>query len=212
MRVLLISHTCQSRTEGQPRAQCLGAIGDIELRLLTPDRWLHYGQWRAPQVPAQATFRYQVGKVMWPSAGPAQSYLHWYPALARLLREFRPDIIDLWEEPWSLVSAHTCWLRGRLLPQAKIISETEQNINKKLPPPFEQFRSYTLRHADYVVGRNSEAIELVRGKGYGGPASVVPNAVDAELFARWTRRPVVPNWGCPVLWRATSGAWSRKRA
>ena len=35
----------------------------------------------------------------------AQFYLHFYPDLARLLRDFQPDIIDLWEEPWSLVSA-----------------------------------------------------------------------------------------------------------
>ena len=99
-----------------------------------------------------------------------------------MLREFRPDIIDLWEEPWGLVSAQACRLRNRLLPQAKIISETEQNIAKTLPPPFEGFRAYTLRNADFVVGRNQEAVAILRAKGYHGPACVVPNAVDAGLF------------------------------
>jgi glycosyltransferase involved in cell wall biosynthesis len=182
MRVLLVSHTCQSPTEGQPRAERLGRIPDLELRVLSPDRWLHYGKLRQPHVPQDASFGYEVGQVMWPWVGPAQYYLHWYPRLATLLKEFRPDIIDLWEEPWGLVSAHACLLRNRLLPQTRIVSETEQNINKSLPLPFERMRSYTLRNANFAVGRNSEAIEVLRSKGYNGPAEVVPNAVDAELF------------------------------
>jgi glycosyltransferase involved in cell wall biosynthesis len=182
MRVLLVSHTCQSRTEGQPRAQCLGRIPDVELRLLTPDRWLHYGKWRQPETPISPSFDFEVGKVTWPWVGPGQFYLHWYPGLAKTLKEFQPDIIDLWEENWSLVSVQACQLRNRLVPHAKIVAETEQNVSKKLPPPFEQFRSYTLQHADFVVARNSEAVDLVKSKGYTGPAEVVPNAVDIELF------------------------------
>jgi glycosyltransferase involved in cell wall biosynthesis len=157
-------------------------MSDIKLRVLTPHRWMHYGKWRSPEVPANASFNYVVGKVAWPWVGPAQFYLHWYPNLAKVLKEFKPDVIDLWEEHWSLVSAHTIWLRNCMLPNAKIIAETEQNINKKLPPPFEQFRSYTLKHADLVVARNSEAVDVVQSKGYTGPMEVVPNAVDDELF------------------------------
>ena len=125
LRVLLISHTCQSRTEGHPRAERLARLPGVDLRVLVPDRWHHYGRWRQPDAPAEGAFTLEAGRVAWPWAGPAQSYLHWYPGLAGTLRRFRPDVIDLWEEPWGLVSAQACWLRGRLLPQAKIVSETE---------------------------------------------------------------------------------------
>jgi len=182
MRVLLISHTCQSRREGQPKAAQLGRLPGVELRVLVPDRWWEYGRWREPQQPLEGGYDFQVGRARWPWSGPAQWYLLWYPDLARTLREFQPDIIDLWEEPWGLVSAHTAWLCRRLLPQAKIISETEQNIAKTLPPPFETFRAYTLRRADFVIGRSEEAVENTRTKGYRGPAAVVPNAVDTDLF------------------------------
>jgi len=182
MRVLLISHTCQSQREGQPKAAQLSRLPGVELRVLVPDRWREYGQWREPQQPVEGDYDFQVGRVRWPWSGPAQWYLLWYPDLARTLREFQPDVIDLWEEPWSLVSAHTVWLCRRLLPRAKIIIETEQNIAKTLPPPFESFRSYTLRHADFVVGRSREAVENTRAKGYEKPAAAVPNAVDADLF------------------------------
>ncbi|MGI4790075.1 MAG: glycosyltransferase [Janthinobacterium lividum] len=182
MRVLLISHTCQSKREGQPKADFLSRLPDVELRVLVPDRWREYQAWREAQPPADSRYEYQIGRVRWPWSGPAQWYLHWYPELAQTIREFQPDIIDLWEEPWGLVSAQTVWLRNRLAPHAKIVSETEQNIAKKLPPPFESFRSYTLSHADFVVGRSAEAIDNIRAKGYAGQAEVVPNAVDTSLF------------------------------
>ena len=182
MRVLLISHTCQSATEGQPKAEWLARIPRVELRVLVPDRWLHYGQWRRPEVLASPGYAYEVGDVSLPWVGPAQNYLHWYPTLRRTLQEFRPDVIDLWEEPWGLVSAHACWLRHRLLPGAKVVTETEQNINKRLPPPFEAFRKYVLKRADFAVARSGEALQVLRGKGYRGPGQVVSNGVDPELF------------------------------
>ena len=182
MRVLLISHTCQSPSEGQPKAERLAQMPGIDLRVVIPDRWMHYGHLRQAHIMENAVCAYQVERVALPWAGPAQYYMHWYPRLAALLREFQPDIIDLWEEPWNLLSAHVCRLRQRLLPQARIVVETEQNINKTLPFPFEACRAYTLRHADYVVGRSSEAIQVLRSKGYNGPARVVPNAVDASVF------------------------------
>lgn len=182
MKVLLISHTCQSRTEGQPRAQALGQIPGLDLMLLTPDRWMHYGKWRGAHKPLEPSFRFAQSRIALPWLGPIQNYAHFYPALGAILQRFGPDIIDLWEEPWGAVSAQAAWLRDRLLPNAKIVSETEQNIFKSLPPPFESLRSYTLSRADCVVARSSEAAGVARRKGYQGPLEVVPNAVDAELF------------------------------
>ncbi len=184
MRVLLISHTCQSQVEGQPKAQLLGAIPGVDLHVLTPNRWREYGVWRRPSPPArgEATFSLHMGRVACPWMGPAQSYMHFYPGLPRLLRRLKPDIIDIWEEPWAQVSAQACWLRNRLLPNTKIVSETEQNINRTYPAPFENWRAYTLANADFVVGRSEEAVRVVRAKGYSGPAESVGNAVNTAMF------------------------------
>ena len=182
MKVLLISHTCQSRREGQPRAHELARLPGIELKLLIPQRFNHFGPWREAEPPQEAAFSCHIDRVAWPWLGPAQNYLHWYPALPQILREFQPDIIDLWEEHWSLVSAQVCWLRNRLAPRAKIVAETEQNLHKNLPPPFETLRSYVLKNADYCIGRSDEAVEVLKAKGFNGPAQAVPNAVDNELF------------------------------
>ena len=115
-KILLIAHSCQMSNEGQQKAQRLGMLPNINLRVLVPDRWYEYGKWRKPQMPVNPSYTFQMEKVRWAWTGPGQWYLHHYPRLGKTLRSFKPDIIDIWEEPWGLVSAHTCWLRNRLLP------------------------------------------------------------------------------------------------
>ena len=188
IRVLLIAHACQVGNEGQQRAQQLGQLPGIDLRVVTPDRWYEYGGWRTVQLPDNPSYTLQPAKVRFPWSGPAQWYFHHYPALGETLRVFRPDIIDLWEEAWGLVSVHACWLRNRFLPSAKIVSETEANIPRIHPFPFKQFRSYTLRNTDYAVARQTEGVGVLRAKGYKGPVEVIGNAVDPELFRPSDRR------------------------
>lgn len=182
MRVLLISHTCQSRAEGQRKAERLSRFGDIELKVVVPRRFNHYGHWQTAETPETDSFEYEAIKAAWTWLGPARNYLHWYPDLARVIRQFQPDIIDLWEEPWSLASAQACWLRNRLVPDAKVIMESEQNLLKKFPPPFCWIESYTFRNADFAIGRSTEVIRVLRSKGYDGAVRTVGNAVDTDLF------------------------------
>ena len=177
----------------------------VDLRVLVPDLWKEYGHWRCPELPGDGAFDCEVGRTALRWMGPAQNYLHFYPFLARTLRRFQPDVIDLWEEPWAAVSAQTCFLRDRLVPQAKIVSETEQNINRHLPPPFESLRRYVLQHADFAIGRSAEALEVVRDKGYEGPGAVVPNAVDTKLFRPLDRAQCRRELDLPVA--AKSGFW-----
>ena len=182
MKIVLIAHACQVSNEGQQRAEQLGRLPGIDLRVITPDRWYEYGAWRHPQIPVTPSYGLQVEKVRLPWSGPAQWYFHHYPKLGDTLKNFRPDVIDVWEEAWGLVSVHACWLRNRLLPSAKIVSETEANIPRTHPFPFKQFRSYTLRNTDYAVARQTEGVAVLRAKGYTGPVEVIGNAVDADLF------------------------------
>jgi glycosyltransferase involved in cell wall biosynthesis len=184
IRVLLIGHQFQVPTEGQAKAAALASFSDIDLHVMAPSLYREAEvRWRRPVPPVEAGYQFQVSPVRLPWGGPAKWYLQWYPTLAKTLSVLRPDVIDIWEEPWNLLSAQVCSLRDRLLPSAKIVSETEQNISKTLPPPFEWFRRFTLRKADFLVGRNSESIAVARSKGFRGPATVVGNGVDTELFS-----------------------------
>ena len=200
MKVLLISHTCISRTAGQPKAHCLASYPDTDLTLLVPDRMKTYGQWHDAEPPEDpAAFRFAVGRTRWRSVRGLWYLQHYADTLAGLLAA-KPDIVDIWEEPWSLACAQAVFLARRLCPNAKIVVETEQNIFKTLPPPFRQFQAYSLRLANFVVARSREAESVIKQKGYSGPAAVVPNAVDCTLFqplppaARAARRAAL-GWG-----------------
>jgi glycosyltransferase involved in cell wall biosynthesis len=172
------------RTEGQPKAEQIGRMPGVDLRVLVPHRWNHYGRDDQPAQPPEpgASFEMDIRRVWLRWAGPFTWHAHFYTGMAAAIREFKPDVIDLWEEAWGAVSAQAVWLRNRILPSARIVTETEQNIYKKLPFPFEQFRKYTLEHSDYAVARSEEAAEVLRSKGFGRPVEVVPNAVDDTLF------------------------------
>jgi glycosyltransferase involved in cell wall biosynthesis len=179
----MVGHQFQVPTEGQAKAEALGRLPDLDILTLAPDRYREAEKrWRFAVVPDTQNFSFGIERVRLPWSGPAKWYLQWYPEVERTVRRFKPDIIDLWEEPWGLLSFQFCAIRDRVCPQAVLISETEQNINRILPPPFEWFRRRTFECADFVIGRSAEAIEVARKKGYSGPAQVVGNGVDLDLF------------------------------
>ena len=43
--------------------------------------------------------------------------------------------------------------------RAAIVLEVDQNILKRLPPPFEAIRKYVLRHTDHVLSRSPDATD-----------------------------------------------------
>jgi len=167
---------------GQPKARYLAEFSDIDLTVLVPDTMLAYGKWVTAEEPVDAPFRYVVGKTRWRNVMKQWYLQHYADTLSSLLAELQPDVVDIWEEPWGLTCAQAVMLTRRLVPSAKIIVETEQNIYKRLPQPFLTFQNYTLKRSDFCVARNSEAVEVLRRKGYKGPCAVVPNAADIDMF------------------------------
>jgi glycosyltransferase involved in cell wall biosynthesis len=193
IRVLLIGHQFQVPTEGQAKAAALARFHDLDLHVLAPALYREAEvRWRRPVAPVAPEYHFEVSPVRMPWSGLAKWYLQWYPSIASTLSTLRPDIVDIWEEPWNLLSAQICRLRDRLLPAAKIVSETEQNVAKRLPPPFEAFRRFTLGRADFLIGRNAEALVVARSKGFRGPAAVVGNGVDTRLFSPGLQDPGQP--------------------
>jgi glycosyltransferase involved in cell wall biosynthesis len=111
--------------------------------------------------------------------GRAHPILFWYAQrpFRRLLRELRPDVVDLHEEPYSLaVSAALRAVRAEV-PHARVCVYTAQNILKRYPPPIRQLEDRALRRADACYPCSTEAGGVLRGKGYDGPLHVIPLGV-----------------------------------
>ena len=182
LRVLCISHSAASRVHGRLRYGSLLDRPDLRLDLVMPNRWSERGRWLVPDPPHPDEGWVHPLPIRWARMGPATWHLHHYVGLGRLMRRLRPDVIHLWQEPWSLVALQALRLRNRLCPQAPLVLEIDQNLHKRLPAPFEQIRRRVLRQTSHVLGRSENAIQVVRACGYDGPASRIGYGVDRSVF------------------------------
>jgi glycosyltransferase involved in cell wall biosynthesis len=111
-----------------------------------------------------------------------QYHLHFYPTLGRLLQQLRPDILHMDEEPYNLATWHALRL-GQAAGAASLFF-TWQNLNRRYPWPFRVFEAANYRRAAYAIAGNRAAVDVLRGKGYRGPAAVIPQfGVDPAIFA-----------------------------
>ena len=141
LRVFSIAHPAIKCDSGRLRYDPLAARTDLDLHLLVPSRWHQFGRVMTAETSASSKIQLEIAPIALPKAGPLSWYLHFYPGLRRLLRRLDPDVVHLWEEPWSVVALQACLLKGR----AALVLEVDQNIVKRLPPPFEALRRFVLR-------------------------------------------------------------------
>lgn len=101
-----------------------------------------------------------------------------YGGLSRAIATARPDVIFVEEEPFSLAA----WQCMRAAPMIPFVVHENQNIARRLPPPFHQIRHKVLRAAAGVTVRNKVAEEIVRAYGFIGPVRAFPHGVDPARY------------------------------
>ena len=190
LRVLSIAHTAVSSQAGRLRYYPLADDPSVETKLVFPKRWHQFGRWYEADPPDPVGLAMHALPVRLPRAGPASWYLHYYAGLRAVVRRFAPDVIHLWEEPWSVVALQGCYLARQC--GAALVLEVDQNLMKTLPPPFEQIRRYVLRHTTLILSRSSDATAVVRANGYCGPALPIAYGVDHAKFRNRVGAPPRP--------------------
>ncbi|MGR6466423.1 glycosyltransferase [Rhizobium sp. PAMB 3182] len=185
LRVISIAHTAVSRPAGRLRYHPFAESDDLDVHLVVPRRWRHFGRTILADPGDDPGVTMHVLPILFSHAGPFSWYLHCYWGLAQLIRQVRPHVIHLWEEPWSVVALQACLLKG----DAALVMEVDQNILKTLPPPFETMRKYVLAHTSHVLSRSDDATMVVRARGYDGPVSMISYGVDTDIFSPAEPRP-----------------------
>jgi glycosyltransferase involved in cell wall biosynthesis len=158
----------------------IAARPDVErLVVVTPPVWHEPGGRSLPLEPADGSKRYELR--IEPIRFNGSYHLFYWPALGRVLREVRPDLVHLDEEPYNVATAHGTWQARRA--GARSLFFTWQNLLRHYPPPFNWFERGVFRHSAHAIAGSREALQVLRSKGYGGPASVIPQfGVDPDLF------------------------------
>lgn len=181
MRVAVISHTYIVAVN-RGKLEALAQLPDVELLVIVPTRWVNrdISQVYRFQRPKAVDLPIESVRAFFAGYGSLLTYCP--VTLFRLLRRFRPDLLHLEEEPWSLAARELCLL-SRML-QTRFVFFTWENLDHLLPLPFRLIRRLVLRQAHGAVAGNLEAERLLRDHGFRQPMAVIPQlGVDPFLFS-----------------------------
>jgi glycosyltransferase involved in cell wall biosynthesis len=166
----------------QKKLEELACLPGVELTAVVPPYWQDAGG------RLELERRYVAGYdlAVEPLAFNGNYHLHFYPGLGKRLRQARPDLVHIDEEPYNLATAHALWLARRA--GAKSLFFSWQNIQRRYPLPFRLLERYVLDRVDYGLAGNQESAGVWQAKGYRGPVQVIPQfGVDPEVFAPGSR-------------------------
>lgn len=172
-RVLRIYHTAVVG-EHRQRERLLRSRHGYDVHLVSPPAWQEGGRLVTassdPDVPIHII----------DIRGRKHPILFWYATktLRRVLREVRPHIVDLHEEPYSLAVAAALRTISEEAPRAAVCVYSAQNIHKRYPTPFRQFERRALSAASAAYPCSTEAADVLRAKGFHGALYVLPLGVD----------------------------------
>jgi glycosyltransferase involved in cell wall biosynthesis len=183
MRVLMLSKALVAGTS-QRKLEELAKCPGVELTLVTPPYWLHDNGTRQVLEKLYTT-GYQM--IVTPMARNGNYHLHAYPELGNIMRAVRPEIVHIDEEPYNYATFQAMRLARR--HKAHALFFTWQNLYRSYPPPFRQMELYNYRHAAAALAGNSEAVDVLRRKGYRRPVHVIPQfGFDTDIYKRQAPR------------------------
>src|SRR5258708_32106168 len=184
MRVLMISKALVAGTS-QRKVEELAKCPGVELTLVTPPYW--QSDDGSKQVLERLyTTGYQM--IVTPLALNGNFHLHYYPQLGKIMREVRPDVVHIDEEPYNFATFQAMRLARK--HKAKALFFTWQNLYRNYPPPFRQMELYNYRHAATALAGNRAAADVLKLKGFRGPIHIIPQfGFDTEIYRRTEPRP-----------------------
>jgi glycosyltransferase involved in cell wall biosynthesis len=181
MRVAIVSHTY---VVGSNRGKVyeLNGHDGIDVLLVVPKRWKNRDINHVIQADPLQEARHRSAIVRaWPvSFGSLVTYAP--VVLYRILREFRPNVIYVEEEPWSLAALELSVLSAIL--RTRLVFFTWDNLGTGLPLLQRFIRALVLKRADGAVTGNQEAKRLLLQNQFRKPIAVIPQlGVDPGLFS-----------------------------
>ncbi|MEA5582720.1 hormogonium polysaccharide biosynthesis glycosyltransferase HpsO [Nodularia harveyana UHCC-0300] len=116
--------------------------------------------------------------------------------LISLLREFRPQIIQVEQGSRGLAYSQMIFLNQLLRLEAKNIFFTWWNIPYELKFPINLLEKYNLNHSHGIISGNQDGAEVLRQRGYQGSIQVMPQlGVDERLFTPQSQPELAQKFG-----------------
>jgi glycosyltransferase involved in cell wall biosynthesis len=177
MKVLMVSKAC-IRGAYQKKLEELASFEDVDLTVIVPPYWREKGGKIELERAYTAGYELLVEEL----SLNGHFHLHFYPRLGAQVRRLKPDIIHIDEEPYNLATFHAMRLASSA--GARSVFFTWQNLLRRYPFPFSWIEQYNYRHAAHAIAGNRDGADVLRGKGYQGPVTVIPQfGVDTDVYS-----------------------------
>lgn len=182
MRLLAVGH-CYMDVIPRRKWHALRAIApEMDIVVVTPQTW--------PDVfctlqssPEQCGDRLRFVPMKTAFAGYGSRHFYLSPELPRLIRAFRPHVIHVDHEPWSVACLQLTLLRRWLARESRQVVFSWSNEPKHVPFPWTMLHQLSLRSTDLVLAGNAAGPDFHRAHGYTGRIEVLPQfGVNVEFF------------------------------
>jgi len=184
LRVLAIDHTA-GVVPFREKFRALAAHHGIELTVLAPERWVeNYRDVRAVAT-REDGYRLLTGRVVWPGYENRGFFVS---GLGRAFRGARPDLIHLWEEPFSFITLEALACARVWAPRAPVIFSTSDDRSVGFRYDYRPSWIYarieraTLRKAAGATVINDAVYRLLREKGFEKPVERLPHGLDLGRY------------------------------
>ena len=183
MRILIASHTYIVDLNREKLRALAKLEPGIEVTVVVPQRWNPKGvQSQIVETKFIDEGSFQVVPISNYSENN-QALLTFGPDLISLLRNFKPDIIQVEQGSKALTYAQFITFNKLLGLKAKNLFFTWWNLPYELKFPISLLEGYNLRNTDGIVAGNKDGEDILRERGYKGPIKVMPQlGVDETLF------------------------------
>ncbi len=183
MRILVASHSYIVDLNCEKLRVLANLEPGIEVTIVVPKRWKPGGVMKNV---VETRFRMEGSFLVVPVSNFSQNnqgLLTFGADLIALMRDFRPDIIQVEQGAKSLAYAQMITLNRLLGLKAKNLFFTWWNLPYSLKFPVAQLEAYNLRHTNGVIVGNQDGAEVLRQRGYQKAMRVMPQlGVDEHLF------------------------------
>lgn len=186
MRVLVIGHTYMTRFSQAKYEALVRAGPTVSVLGIVPRRWR--GELRDEVAEERAENRLKFVALPAFLAGWGSRYFFVSFRLLRMLRTFRPDVVQIEHEPAALVLLQLNLLFYLLHQSPKVVlfswEDLEVHRNRLMRLLARLVHTINVPRIDYAIPGNTDAVEVLRRKGFSGPMRLLPQVgVDPEIFS-----------------------------
>ncbi|MBI1911567.1 MAG: glycosyltransferase family 4 protein [Deltaproteobacteria bacterium] len=155
-----------------------------ELTVITPEKWFESGRLQEIKgvleqdgykvIPVPILFQNKLKRFLYRDI----------KKLAGLFRSVNPEIVHIFEEPYSLSCFQMAMLSRRITPGAKIVVESFENMIMPQNFLFSYLEKFVLRNTDTLIAIPEEGRKIWSSKGFAKKIAQAPVGLDENLFKR----------------------------